>query len=54
MRPSTAVRRAGPGSAVRMATDVTVPDLLKQTEKLKLLSTVSERVPCYVTSCNVT
>lgn len=41
MRPaSSSVRRAGP-SSVRMAADVTVPDLLKQTEKLKLLSTVS-------------
>lgn len=40
MRPaSSSVRRAGP--SVRMAADVTVPDLLKQTEKLKLLSTVS-------------
>lgn len=42
VRPaSVSVRRAGP-SSVRMASDVTVPDLLKQTEKLKLLSTVSE------------
>ena len=36
-----------------MAADVTVPDLLKQTEKLKLLSTVSRvaaRGACFVSS----
>ena len=36
------MRRASP-SSVRMASDVTVPDLLKQTEQLKLLSTVRQR-----------
>lgn len=42
MRPSS-IRRAG-SSSVRMASEVTVPDLLKQTEKLKLLSTVSHLI----------
>ncbi|CAM9985264.1 unnamed protein product [Scytosiphon promiscuus] len=42
MRPaSSSVRRAG-ASGVRMAADATVPDLLRQTEQLKLLSTASK------------
>ncbi|CAM9584170.1 unnamed protein product [Pylaiella littoralis] len=42
MRPASAsVRRAGP-SSVRMASDMTVPELLKKTEELKLLSTASK------------
>eukprot|EP00904_Undaria_pinnatifida_P006229 jgi/Undpi1/2736/HiC_scaffold_14.g06114.m1 len=40
MRPAL-MRRASP-SSVRMASEVTVPDLLKQTEQLKLLSTASK------------
>lgn len=47
MRPMS-VRRAS-GTSVRMASEVTVPGLLKQTEKLKILSTVKSSIfffPC--------